>query len=232
MRMTVGPLPATVYWRRRVVVLGAVLLLVVLTVWSCGGSDGTGQAGRRSHGGNGRSDGAPPTSGPGSRSASATPSPSATATGSPVPSGEPNLVGGETGPLVTGPAPRCADSDLVVTTRTHPRHVPMGSYPTLYLTIRNRSGHACTRNIGADEQELWITEGSKRLWSSNDCGANHGKDVRRFEPGNAVTFHRVWNSRTSSKGCEGARDLVGRGTYQLRGRVGGRKGKPSDFTVT
>ena len=38
MRTTVGPLPPAVYWRRRAVVLGALLLAAVLLFVACGGN--------------------------------------------------------------------------------------------------------------------------------------------------------------------------------------------------
>ena len=45
MRTTVGPLPPAVYWRRRAVVLGAVLLVALLWFVSCGGEDDDGNRG-------------------------------------------------------------------------------------------------------------------------------------------------------------------------------------------
>ncbi|MFY1704717.1 MULTISPECIES: hypothetical protein [Micromonospora] len=41
MRLTVGPLPSAVYWRRRAVVLGAGLLLLIVLLYSCDRSDNT-----------------------------------------------------------------------------------------------------------------------------------------------------------------------------------------------
>ncbi|PWU56344.1 hypothetical protein DLE60_26410, partial [Micromonospora globispora] len=35
MRLTVGPLPPAVYWRRRAVVLGAGLLFLIVLLYSC-----------------------------------------------------------------------------------------------------------------------------------------------------------------------------------------------------
>ncbi|MGC1213053.1 MAG: hypothetical protein WA890_17525, partial [Micromonospora sp.] len=50
MRLTVGPLPPAVYWRRRAVVLGAGLLFLIVLLYSCSGSGhntgGTGTPGR------------------------------------------------------------------------------------------------------------------------------------------------------------------------------------------
>ena len=39
MRLTVGPLPPAVYWRRRAVVLGAGLLFLIVLLYSCTGTD-------------------------------------------------------------------------------------------------------------------------------------------------------------------------------------------------
>ncbi len=234
MRMTVGPLAASVYWRRRAIVLGATLLVILLTMWACTGGS-TDQ---------------PTSSGPsGGKSGagghhSASPGPSAPADGalsdvdgdgpepgSPQPAAQ-QSGGAPPGSAPTGAAPPCGDSDLSVTTRTNHPRVPAGSYPLVYLTIRNEASHACTRDIGADQQELWIMHGTTRIWSSDDCDANHGTDIRRFESGSAVVFHLSWNSRTSSKGCHGTRREVGPGSYKLLGRLGSKAGKPFPFTLT
>ena len=46
MRATVGPLPSAVYWRRRAVVLGAVLLGIIVLFVSCSGGDNNDQRGK------------------------------------------------------------------------------------------------------------------------------------------------------------------------------------------
>src|SRR4051812_40387555 len=70
MRATVGPLPSAVYWRRRAVVLGAVLLSIIVLFVSCTGGDKNDQRGK----------GGPasqlPTPAPAKTSASASPGPS------------------------------------------------------------------------------------------------------------------------------------------------------------
>lgn len=231
MRLTVGPLPSTVYWRRRLLVLAVVLLAVLLTAWACSPGDTadkhTADTARQHPTG-----GLAVPSNSGSVSAgpsSADPDPSASATPSTAPSGSwsPSVR-----PRPTGPAPSCADQDLSVSTATKHRHIPDGSYPTLYLTIGNTAEHACTRDIGADQQELRVMHGKTRIWSSDDCDPNHGKDVRRFEAGDTVTFHLVWSGRTSSKGCTATRTVPPRGHYQLVGRVGSKTGKPTSFILT
>ena len=45
MRLTVGPLPSAVYWRRRAIVLGVAVVLVFLIVQSCSGGEGKSNGG-------------------------------------------------------------------------------------------------------------------------------------------------------------------------------------------
>ena len=42
MNLTVGPLPPAVYWRRRALVAGVLVLLILVVAYSCGGSSGSG----------------------------------------------------------------------------------------------------------------------------------------------------------------------------------------------
>jgi hypothetical protein len=71
MRLTVGPLPATVYWRRRAVVAVALVLVIVLLATMCGRPDTSKPGGQP-----GPNSSSPRTGGPGS-------SPSGAPTGSP-----------------------------------------------------------------------------------------------------------------------------------------------------
>jgi len=224
MRLTVGPLPPTVYWRRRLVVLVGVLLLVVLTVWACAGSNGasgTGQAGagstRTAQPVGASSSSAP--SVPASPSPSPTPSPSS----SPTPSADPSP---------TGPPGTCPDSVLSLVAAPENATAPSGSYPRLRLTIGNEGTVACTRDLGASQQELRITENNGTvLWSSDYCDAAHGKDVRLFQPGVHVTYTMVWDGRSADKACT-KRSVVPPGTYQVIGRLGSKTSKPGTLTLT
>ena len=234
MRMTVGPLPPAVYWRRRAIVLAALLAVVVGTVWACDQpAEPTGRhaAPGRSHrpGGHSGMTDAPP-SGSTSGSASPTPTTSAPAAGS----GDGDPVGAAAPPPAADskPAPHCADDALTVQVRTAAKRIPMGSSPAFYLTIGNDSAAACTRDIGADEQELAIRRDDRTVWSSDYCDANHGSDVRRFDPGVHVTYRLVWDGRSAGKGCRQARTMLPRGSYELVGRVGSKHARPYPFTLT
>lgn len=238
MRMTVGPLPPAVYWRRRVIVLAGVALVVVLTVWACSPaapeSSGSHAAGTKHS--------PSPGSGSGSGSspgrATGEPSPTGGASASPTPTagsgdGAPVDASAVPPPADDGkPAAHCSDDALTVSVRADPRRMPAGSTPALYLTIGNGSSKPCTRDIGADQQELYVRHGNTTVWSSDYCDANHGSDVRRFDPGVHVTYRLVWDGRTATKGCKAARHPLASGSYSLHGRVGTKHAKPSPLTVT
>ncbi|MFE7129629.1 hypothetical protein ACFVIM_02085 [Streptomyces sp. NPDC057638] len=69
LRNPIGPLPSTIYWRRRAVVFSVVALLAVLAIWAVSSSGG---GGGKDDGGNGDSAAAPSTITPGpSRSGTA-----------------------------------------------------------------------------------------------------------------------------------------------------------------
>jgi hypothetical protein len=232
MRMTVGSLPSTVYWRRRAIVLGAVLLLIVLTVWACGGSGDaspTPTAHQRSASPQQTGDDRYNAMAHGTTAAS--PSSPGTASRSPA-SRSPDPTATSPAPSPTGPPPTCPDGQLSVVTALDGGSAPAGSYPRLRLTIGNTGKGPCTRDIGADQQELRIMQGSKRIWSSDDCDASHGKDVRLFQPGVRVTFTLAWDGKTSSAGCHRARTVVPPGSYQVVGRVGSKTGQPAPFKLT
>jgi hypothetical protein len=94
MRLTVGPLPATVYWRRRAVVAVALVLVIVLFATMCGQPDTS------------KPNTQPSTSGSSPRSTGPGSSPSGTPTGSPSgSSGDGSTAGTPSGgaPVSTGP---------------------------------------------------------------------------------------------------------------------------------
>lgn len=230
MRMTVGPLPSTVYWRRRVIVLIGVLLLVVLVAWGCAAAgSSTPGAGRAGGSGGRHGAGASTSSSPSVSVPELLPGSTPTAAG-PSPAGGPSP-SVPTVPANTTPAPHCADSDLTLVPAAVGK-VQSGSYPRLSLTIGSTATHDCTRDIGADQQELRLLQGKSRIWSSDDCDPSHGSYLTTFHPGTHVTYTLIWAGTTSTPGCKSPRTTVPPGTYQLLGRVGTKVSDPVNITIT
>ncbi len=227
MKLTVGPLAPAVYWRRRVVVLGGALLAVIVLAYSCSGS-----------GGSPRTSVARTTSTGPTPQVSAEPTTNALLTptiGGPPPTDAATTTPGSTTaatttalPAATGP---CADAEMALTpvpdtTTAHP-HQPV----KITFKIKNVSNHACTRDVGADPQELYIQQGTTKVWSSDACDPAHGADVRTFDPGVEATFAVVWDGRTTNGGCTN-RPWASAGSYQIVGRLASKFSDPVTLTVT
>jgi hypothetical protein len=208
----VGPLPAGVYWRRRLVVLLVLLALLAGAGW-LGWTLWTGRA---------------------SGSAAGTPTASSTRTELPrLEQVVPSLAGVRTPtpptvpvvapapPTPAGPRPGspCADDMIGLAVRA-PAQVAVGSKPTLELVVTNTSAVPCRRALDKGLQEIVLIDGAgRRIWGSNDCFPEQSRDTRTIAPGEAVAFPIVWGGLTSEPTCTAARTVPGPGNYLLRGRL-------------
>jgi hypothetical protein len=98
--------------------------------------------------------------------------------------------------------------------------------------IKNISNRACTRDVGADPQELYIQQGSTKVWSSDACDAAHGTDVRTFDPGVETTFAVLWDGRRTDAGCGSSRPWAVAGSYQVVGRLATKLSDPAALIVS
>ncbi len=250
MRTTVGPLPPTVYWRRRAVVLGAVLLAVILLFVSCGGEDdstkrGTGassQAPTPAPGGSATPEEEPSFSEADPNGGPALPDPADLESQQPQPQ-QPVTGGDASAPVnttgnnanVTVPADgSCADGELAVTPVPAATSAKRGTPMVLKLKIKNISARACTRDLGAGAQELYLDQGARKYWSSDTCSADRSANQQRMQPGGEYEFAVTWNGRQSSKctAALAAGPAPPPGRYELRGRVGTKVSEPVSLTIT
>lgn len=190
----VGPLPASVYWRRRAVVVGVPVLLLGL-LRACGGDGGDQQLTQ-----------AEPSASP-TRSAAAVPAaPAATRPASAAPA-----VGS------------CADAALEVTAAAERETYAKGETPRLVLTVKNTGTAPCRRALGQGAVELLVTSGSDRFWSSDDCAPGGDQGVTVLKPGEQRVQRVTWSGRRSAPGCGGSKAQAEPGTYRVSGRVGGKR---------
>ncbi|MFN2517485.1 MAG: hypothetical protein ABR604_00370 [Jatrophihabitantaceae bacterium] len=211
MRTTVGPLAPEVYWRRRLTVLG-VLIVAMFVVRAFAASD-TSRAGRTiAHP---RTAAAGPQAGTTAhpwmpQMAVVSPTPHASA-----PTGKARV------PASPAAIPPCANTDLSLTAATDARTYRVGAKPKLTMTVRNISGHACRRDLGAAARELIITSGSAHTWSSSDCQSGVRATAPSVLPAGALrTFSTEWTGQRSLPGCAGSRAGATAGTYRLQARLG------------
>lgn len=251
MRTTVGPLPSAVYWRRRAVVLGAVLLGIIVLFVSCSGSDKDDQRGQ----------------GATSSSKLPTPAPASSPTTDPtfldgVPGGnQPSLPalgdlesqspgdddgdGSSTGTTttaggtgqntnVTAPADgSCADSEMQVTPAVANTTVKRGVSVQITFTIKNVGTRTCSRDVGAGPQELYLDSGARKYWSSDTCNTDKSSDVRQFAPGDTRSYKVTWNGRQSSacSGTTASGPNPPPGQFDLRARLGTKVSDPVALTI-
>jgi hypothetical protein len=244
--MTVGPLPPAVYWRRRAVVLGAGLLFLIVLLYSCSGTErnNTGATGADPSA-KGSATAAPTGSVLTPTSGSPSPTP-ADAGGGPGGSDSGQNGGGQTGggsndggsndvpaaPVVDDGT--CADSEIKVTPVALPATARQGTVVTLRLKIKNVSNRTCSRDVGADLQELFVKAGAEKVWSSDTCGTGKGSDVQSFTPNFERSYELGWNSRYSTKCANGLADgpYAQPGAYQVFARVGTKLSEPVKLTIT
>jgi len=252
MRSTVGPLPAAVYWRRRAVVLGALLLGVIVLFVSCSGGDDEG--GKRGTGA---------TPAPVSQPASAAtpeeepsfadpppgagnpslPDPEDLQSDGPVPGvdgvendpdGTNGTTDGGTNSNVNVPADgSCTDAEISVTPIPAGTTVRRGIPLEIRLKIKNVSARTCSRDVGADLQELYVETGVQKVWSSDTCSNAKGSDVRQFTPNGEREYKVTWNGRQSNRCAAGlaAGTAPAAGQYQIRARLGAKVSDPVAITV-
>lgn len=203
-----GPLPPNVYWRRRLVTLGAVVVVLFLVLRACG------------------SDGAP-TAGV-SQSPSPSASPSATRTPRASRTAAPSVTASATA-AASGP---CAKSALEVNSRADAQVYPAGRRPVLTIGIANRGRTPCTYDVGQANREIRVVSGNDRVWSSDDCSPGGGSQVVTLQPDAApMTFSVTWSRTRSAPGCPGDRREAPVGTYRVIGRFGDLTSEPDSFSL-
>ena len=191
-----GPLPARVYWTRRILLLVLALGLVVGIEHLLGGSGGSGSPSAKPVGAD-------------VSSSPASPSPSAPAgrsggRGTPSPAASP----------LAEPTGSCPDSDIVVTP-TVPGEVYAGSPVDLDLQLTTEKSPACTWSVSPQTLVVKLTSGADRIWSTQDCpGVIHKQDVvvRKDVP-TSVTV--TWRGRRSDGTCSATNAWAQPGYYYV-----------------
>jgi len=249
-----GPLPQSVYWRRRAVAASLSVLAVVILAWLIGGlveaddqhpvhgTASTSVLGGPTSAGvrvtSERAASAPPSSpGPDDPRGSVTAEPRADGASSeaarpttPVP---PPPTTTTTPPAPPGPPAPCADAAVQVVAAPDVPSYPAGARPLLRLAVMNASPTPCTRDVSRNLREILVLglDGT-RLWSSNDCYGPPEQDVRVLPPNQPVAFTVNWAGRTSAPGCPLDRKTVPAGNYQVVGRLGSLVSQPAPLTLT
>lgn len=212
--MTRGPLPARVYWVRRLLVLGTAFLLVFAIARLLGnGSDASDpdQAAQLSAD-------TPSSSSP---SVSDPTTPSETArkkdkkkTQEPDPT-----------PTLAAPTGDCAGADVAVTPKI--QSAVAGRDVMVVLQLRTLVAEACTWRVAPDTLAVTITSGEDGVWSSRECpkAIPVREVVVRKETTTNVGIR--WNAKRSDENCSRFTAWAMPGWYHVTAAALG--GEPSDL---
>jgi hypothetical protein len=127
----------------------------------------------------------------------------------------------------------CADTEMSVIPAPASTTVRRGTPVVIHLTIKNISARTCSRDVGADPQEIYIDQGARKYWSSDTCSTARSSDVRQFAPGAERQYSVTWNGRQSSKcvGGQAAGPAPPPGQFEIRGRLGTKVSDPVSLTI-
>lgn len=222
----VGNLPASVYWRRRLLVLVPLLALVIITFFvalSPGGKDDASSPVASTS-----SLSTPKTSNPASASPSTGASPSTSPSTAPSTSAVPTPSASSTAPAVAA----CVPTSLQVAAVTSAPSYKVGSEPVLSLQVLNTGLKPCAQDLADAQIVLTVYNGDARVWGSHDCKVQPGTAVSTLTPNRPVKLSITWTGLSSQPGCAAQRVRVAAGTYTLKAQLASIVGKPATFTLT
>ncbi|GID94903.1 hypothetical protein Adi01nite_43150 [Amorphoplanes digitatis] len=218
-------------------VLGALLLGVIVLFVSCSGGDDDNRRGTGSASSKAPSP-APAASTPDEEPSFTDPGPGAgnpslpdpgelTATGAGTAPSAGTGTGSDTGDdtnVNAAASGACTDAEMSVIPVPEAATVRRGVPLAIRLKIKNISARTCSRDVGADLQELYIEFGAKKIWSSDTCSTVKGSEVRPFSPNDERTYNVTWNGRQSNRCSAGlaAGTAPPAGQYEVRGRLGAK----------
>ncbi|WP_330331124.1 hypothetical protein OHS33_16260 [Streptomyces sp. NBC_00536] len=228
LRNPVGPLPSSIYWRRRAVLASVAALLALLAVWTVTSGGGTttqnGKGGGGPHPAASITPGAPGSGpaisqAPGGRDesgaggatggdhggAAAGAGGAGGGTGGTSSSGPGSGTGGasSSGPgqiPADSPLPTCAPSALQWEVKSTKNEYEPNEHPRLELLARNVSGTTCKVDLGPKQAILTITQATtgKAVWSSADCPTGAGNLFYRLPANSETTYPQEWDRKFSA----------------------------------
>jgi hypothetical protein len=217
-----GPLPSQIYWRRRGLAIGIVLVVIAIVAGVSfaifgGGSDPKPvSAPTASEGQVPQPENKTPVVAPAQPNPGVTPTPTAAVMPPPI------LKEGDD----------CPDSTLAVKGITNQPQYVIGDQPKFTMVVTNIGLVACKRDVGAAVLAAYVYSlDNKRLWSNLDCAPSNETLVKTFNPGEQVTTEVTWTGMGSAPQCPLPREPIGPGTYNLVVQLGNLRSAAVPFIL-
>lgn len=206
------------YWLRRLVLVGAVGMLL-LGVWFLVGGRGGGSDAESTQ----------PTVEASAASASEASSDSA---GTEITAASPSALEPSSEAAVSGEPIECGDEVIVVDSTSDSSTYRVGTNPVLTLTITNTGDLPCLRDVGPKANEIEVNSGGYHVWSSDDCNASDKTKTVTLQPGETVSSSITWSGVLSRKGCPDIKREAKAGRYEVVGRNGKVRSDGTPFALT
>ncbi len=241
----VGPESKQIYWKRRVAVLVAAIIVLAVLIAVVVNSTSQGSAVQDPP----RLVDPTPTSAP-----THSPTPSARPTASPRPTaarsaaptaaqrrGQGQVSAVSTPTLSPKPTPtpvptstsatkvvqkvgpvRCAPTELKATLKGK-RTLKAKQAATFSVAVTNVSEVACIAAVSGKNFELKIYSGRDRIWSTDDCSTAVKTAVKTLAAGQALEWKQTWDGRRSKADCKRRPETPRSGTYFATAQYKGAK---------
>lgn len=215
----VGSQPPSVYWRRRLVLLGSIALLVIMLTITVkiATSDGTEPTGA----------GAGPKTTPARTTPVTTNPPTHSSSSRTRPQTSTSVARSSSAAALP-----CDPKNLEVTAVAGKSTYHVGDQPLLELQVTNKGSQPCVQDLADKQVELKVYNGESRVWGSHDCQIQPGTTERTLAVDTAVRVAITWSGLSSQPHCAGTRQRVGAGTYTLYALLSGKTGKATQFTIS
>lgn len=204
----VGPLPPRVYWVRRLLLIGAVVLVVALVAAVVSKVAGAGEP----DGATGKP-AAASTSGAGDGK-------KVTQEVKDAASGDADKGGTEEAPETPGDVPACAKGDVGIKLSADGETFK-GRNVKFALEVTNTSDRSCLIDVTHKTRELVIMSGPARVWGSADCVAPEPR-MLLLAAGQSDKAALTWKRVRSEPGCPTKGVEAKPGTYRATATVLGR----------
>ncbi|MFE7953492.1 hypothetical protein [Streptomyces sp. NPDC057426] len=260
LRNPVGPLPSSIYWRRRAVALCLIALMALIAIWVVASGGGGGK--KPDDSANGSSPAPSITPGPSGSGPAISEQPGGrdesgesgensggddgdggggTDAGDGGKNGDTDGGGGAGGAGASAgqqvpadsPLPNCAPGSLQLTLRSAQVSYAPGEKPRFHLVAKNTSAVDCKADLGPKNAVLTISDDQDDdVWSSQDCPRPAGSVFLRVPAGAEITRTVEWDRARSAPQCATApAGPVGPGTYLVEATMPGVKVLPASFTL-
>jgi hypothetical protein len=257
-RNPVGPLPSSIYWRRRAIVACLFAIVLAAAAWALthgGGGHRSGGSSARGSGGHSRTPLPSITPGPTTSQTGITSMPGGRSTGGSSDGGDdggtdagagggtPGGSGGTAGSGGTGggqqlaagsSVPDCGGSRVRLVVRSVKSSYKPGEEPKFDISAVNSGGSACKVNFSPVSAVVTVLNSADHhVWASDDCPASRSPYLLEVQADSTTTHTVHWDLAVSSSQCAtppGNR-TASAGTYQAEVAVPGLGSAQTTFAL-